>query len=259
MTPRAVALQRGLAGGIAGAGGGGDLLRAERRRRQRLRWVAPGADKVVFARQAGAAEQRFDAAGLAAIAVEARILARHRPRQRVVAPFAGQPVGAAEHAAVHRDAGAHAGAQDRGEYHRRAGAGAVGGFGQGQTVGVVGHPHRLAQHRFEVGLQRAPVQTHRVRVLDPPRRGQAAGCAQADAARPGGDVARRRHQRVDGLQGGRVVAGRGRAALAPQLAALRRQQHRLDLAAAQVDAQRVHRRGLRSAGSAAAASRVPRR
>ena len=104
-----MALQRGLAGRVAGACRRGDLCGGE----------IGAADVAVFARQARAAEQGLDAAALAAVAVERRVLAGHGPGQRVVAPFAGQAVGPAQHAAVHRDAGAGAGAEDHREHHRR--------------------------------------------------------------------------------------------------------------------------------------------
>jgi hypothetical protein len=47
---------------------------------------------------------------------------------------------------------AHAGAEDDAEHHAGARAGAVGGLGEGEAVGVVHHPHRAA----EAGLEVAP-------------------------------------------------------------------------------------------------------
>ena len=155
----------------------------------------------------GPAEQRLDAAALAAVAVEQRVLAGHGPGQRVVAPFAGQAVGAAQHPAMHRDAGAGAGAQDHartpprrrrrrrrwlrtapGSWHRWPGAPAGRAAAAGRRCS--GRPFRHCELAFfirpsGVRLPGVPRPTLHGRA------GRGAACA---------------HQRGDGLQRGVVVA-----------------------------------------------------
>jgi hypothetical protein len=70
-----------------------------------------------------------------------RSLVVARPRQWVVAPFSGDGMCAGEQATVDDDASAHPGADDDPEDHLAARAGAVGGLGQDEAVGVVGHAH----------------------------------------------------------------------------------------------------------------------
>ena len=107
----------------------------------------------VVARQAGAAEQGFDAAVLAAVAGPGRVGAGLGPGQGVVAPLAGQAVRALQHTAVHRDARTGAGAQDGGKHHAGPGARAIGGLGQGETICVVGQTDWLVQTRLKVPVK----------------------------------------------------------------------------------------------------------
>ena len=103
----------------------------------------------MVALQPGAAHVGLDAAALAAEAQVARLVVA-RPRQRVVAPLAGQAVRAVEQVTVHDDAGTDAGAEDAREHHFGAGAGTVGGLRQREAVGIVGHDHRLAEQPLQV-------------------------------------------------------------------------------------------------------------
>ena len=237
--PLRVALQGGLAVRIARGCPRGDGHGVERA-------AVPGG---VVAGQGWPAQPRLDALRLAAVASQRSPLARFAPGQRVVAPFAGQPVGALQDAAMHGNARAGAGAQDRREDHLGACAGAVGGFRQRQAVGVVGQPHRLPDRRLDIGLQGPAVQAGRVAVLH-----AAIGPAGARRAQAHGDGQARREplrhlpSRSDlvrhGLHRPGVVARRGGDPLAPDFAALRVEERALQLGAAQVDAQaegRSHR------------------
>ena len=98
----------------------------------------------MVALQPRATDVGLDATALAAEAQVAGLVVA-RPRQGVVAPLAGQPVGPVQEMAVHDDAGADSSAQDGGEHHVGASARAVGGLRQGEAIGVVGHAHRLPE------------------------------------------------------------------------------------------------------------------
>ena len=87
-------------------------------------------------------------------------------RQAVVAPFAGDGVGAGQQLAVDDDAAADAGAEDHAEHHPGADARAVDGFGQGKAVGIVGDAHLARQQLLQVLPERPADQTGRVGVLD---------------------------------------------------------------------------------------------
>ena len=188
--------------------------------------------------QAAAAEQGLAATALAAVAIERWILTRRAPGHGVVAPFAGQAVGPAQHAAVHGDARTGAGAQDHRKHHGCVGTGAVGGLAQRQAVGVVGQPHGLADGGLHVTLQRHPVQAGGVAVLHDAFRRLAARRADTHGQRlPAGRLTCLRHQIGQHLHRARVASHRRGHALAPQRLASGGEQHRLGLGAAQVDAQ----------------------
>ena len=93
------------------------------------------------------------------------------PRQRRVAPFAGDPMAALDDAAIHDDAAAATGAEDHAEDHPAAAARTVRGFRQSEAIGIVLHPHVSAQQRCEVGIQPVAVQRGRVGILDQSGRG----------------------------------------------------------------------------------------
>src|SRR5581483_273759 len=132
---------------VARGGPAGDLRRVQRLA-GRLAMVA---------RQARPGEERLDAAGAAAVARRPRPLALPRPRERVVSPLAGDPVGPGEHLTVDDDPPAGAGAQDDPEHHAGAGARAVARLREGEAVGVVREPERSGQEALQVAAQRPPV------------------------------------------------------------------------------------------------------
>ena len=78
---------------------------------------------------------------MTAPAMRPRDFVQPRPRQRVMAPFAGDAVAATHHLAIDHDAAAAAGAEDDAEHHAVAGAGAIDGLGQREAVGVVLDAH----------------------------------------------------------------------------------------------------------------------
>ena len=103
--------------------------------------------------------------------------------QRRMAPLPGNGVGAIEHLAVYDDAATDAGAQNHAKHDGRTGGGTIGGFGQGQAVGIVGQPHRSRQRTFQVFLERLTVEAGRIGILHPAAGGRnRAGGADADAA-----------------------------------------------------------------------------
>ena len=130
--------------------------------------ILPGGQAVV-ACQAGAGEEGLVAAGVAAEAGVARPFVVARPGQGIVAPFAGNRVRANEDAAVDDDAAADPGSDDDPEDDVAARARAVGGLGQGEAVGVVGHPDLAAERLAEILVERVPDELDRVGVLDQAR------------------------------------------------------------------------------------------
>src|SRR5688572_12020997 len=154
-------------------------------------------------------------------------------------PLAGNRVGAANDLSVHHDAPANPGAQDHAEDHCRPLARAVHRFGKREAIGVVLQPDRPAERGFQVAAQRLADEPGRVGVLD-----QAGGLrfrsgdSDPDGALPG--VAHKRPNRSDG---GRVIAARGGNALTKHFAPVAVERYRLDLRAAEIDADSaVHRR-----------------
>ncbi len=136
-------------------------------------------------------------------------------------PFAADAVQAGQRFALDHHPGAAAGADDDAEDDALAGAGAVGGFRDGETVGVVLHPHRAAQRLLKVLVERVAVQPCRVRVLDEAGDGRhGAGNADADGAFLLERFFRRQNQPGHVLDGRLVVVLRGGDALAVQLLAV---------------------------------------
>jgi len=124
-----------------------------------------GRERVVAA-QPGTGKEGLDAAVAAAVAGRAGSLAVARVRERVVAPLAGDGVGASEHAPAHHDAAADPGAEDDAEDDFRVPAGTVHGLAEGKAVGVVGKAHRPLEDAGEVALEGPADEPGRVRVLD---------------------------------------------------------------------------------------------
>src|SRR5262245_17561270 len=177
----------------------------------------------------------LDATALATEAQVARLVVAC-PRQRVVAPLAGQSVRAVPQVAERDDAGAHAGAEDASEDHLGAGSGSVGGLRQREAVGIVGHDHGLDEQPLEVAWQRPVVELRRVAVLHHAALGHVARRSDADgAARAAGRLPRALDDADDRLQRRVVVALRRRDALAPALVAAAIEHDRFDLGATDID------------------------
>ena len=135
----------------------------------------------VVAGERGTGQKRLDAPGPPAITRGTRTLIVFGRRQRIVAPLAGDGVRADDDAAVHHEPAAGAGADDHAEHHRRSRGGAVGGFGQRETVRVVRQPHRAPERAREIAFKRTADQPGRVGVLDQSGgRRDRAGDADAD-------------------------------------------------------------------------------
>ena len=67
------------------------------------------------------------------------------PRQRIVTPFAGNRVRAAGKMPIEDETTADTGAEDNPKYTGGIGAGAVAGFGERETIGVVCQFNRTLQ------------------------------------------------------------------------------------------------------------------
>src|SRR5438105_3575895 len=183
-------------------------------------------------------EERFDAAGVAAKTSSTRPLVIGGPWQRIVAPLAGDSVRADEHISVHDDAAADASAENRTEYHVRVLAGAVARLRERETIGIVADSHFAAEHRFEIGPDRLPVETERVRAAkqagrarDRPR------CTDPHAATLAQLLLGFPNEAGNASQNRTIVLMRRGDPAAQQLASATRERDDFDLGAAQIDAE----------------------
>ena len=134
--PVLVARERGRRPGVARPGRGGDLVRAARprpsprggRARGPARRGTSRCSRVLPHQQAGPGP-----------------LVLRGPRERVVAPLAGDRVRPGEDAAVHDDSAARAGPDDDAEDARGTGRRAVARLGEGEAVRVVGEADLAAE------------------------------------------------------------------------------------------------------------------
>src|SRR5260221_7928929 len=128
-------------------------------------------------------QEGFDAAVLAAKTQRSGTFGIDRPRQRVVAPLAGNGVGTVENFAAHDNAGAHSGPKDRAKDDAGALPRAIDRLRQREAVGIIGPAYLAFEQRFEIGLDRPSIETDRVRAAQQPGRDrQRARRAKADAA-----------------------------------------------------------------------------
>ncbi len=125
----------------------------------------------VIGGEPGTGQKRLDTAASPAIAGRARQFVGVRRRQRVVAPFAGDRVGADQQAAADDDAAADPGAENRAEYGVEPGRRAVDRLGQGKAVRVVREANLALQCGLDIAGQLAADQPRRVGVLDLAGRG----------------------------------------------------------------------------------------
>ncbi len=134
----------------------GDLVGRERR---------PGAARML-ALEPGTREERFEAAGPAAVAGRAGPLAVARPRQHVVAPFPGNRVGPRAELLTNHHAPARSCPDDHAENGRGSGRRAVRRLREREAVGIVGDEDRPPETVNKIGIEAPPDQPGRVRVLD---------------------------------------------------------------------------------------------
>jgi hypothetical protein len=197
-------------------------------------------------------QPRLDAIAAPAIARAPCRQTAARPAEQVVPPLAGNRVRPGEQPAADADAAAHPGTENHAEHRRSARRGAIGGFGQRETVGVVGDAHFAPQPRAQVLAQPLAVEPGGIAVAHAPRhrRGRArrAHAHAATLAQPGLDAP---HQRGDGVERLRIGGLRRRHAFAPQHGAGGIERDAFDLGAAEVDADADHRgRNLRRSSPA---------
>ena len=195
----------------------------------------------MVAGQRGAVQPALDAARAAAAAGRGRPIGAGAGRQRVVAPFAGDRVGAGERLALDHDAAADAGAEDHAEHHRRARGSAVDRLGQREAVGIVGDRHRHRERLREIRAQRPALDPGQV---DHAERlaARADHARQRDADRRGRTMGRHQLGRDPGERGeGRGIVARHVLPPATDLATRAVERERCDLAAADVEADADHR------------------
>jgi len=163
------------------------------------------------------------------------------PGQGRVAPFAADLVDSLDGASAHDHSAATAGAQDRTEHHLRAGPGAVHGLGERETVGVVLHADRAAQHAFKVLVERLVVEPNAVGVTHQARRGrQGARHAHAHPGpRRAGVLFDERDNLADRFQSLIVVARVGESDAGDHLTVVG-QSRGLDLRTPKIDANPYH-------------------
>src|SRR5471032_3123283 len=104
----------------------------------------------VVAREAGAGEERLDAAAASAVARGPRTLIVARRRQRVVSPLSRNRIRAGQQTSIDDDAAAGAGADDHAEDDVRACSRAVGGFRKGEAVRVVRETDRAIEQPRQI-------------------------------------------------------------------------------------------------------------
>ena len=190
-----------------------------------------------FPHQRRTREECLHAPPLAAIARRPGPFPVGGPGEGVVAPFPGDGVGPFHGKAADDEAAADAGAEDHPEHHVGSGGGAVGGLGDGETVGVVGKTNRAPERHSQIRLERSTDEPGGIGVLDQAGGGRdGAGDGDADACRGAGACLEAGDQFGDGGDGGLVTAGRRGDAQARLLGPVRRQRHAFDLGAAEVDA-----------------------
>ena len=216
--------------------------RDRRRIRPRIAHRQPGFGGI-FLGHRRPRQEGLDAAGSAAVARRPGPLLVTRPRQRVVAPLAGDRVRARHEPLVDDDAAAGSGADDHAEHRRRTGRCAVGGLREREAIGVVRDPHRPAERRAQIGAEAPAVEPRRVGVLDQSgRRRDRAGHADADRAPARHVPFEARHQPGNGSHGIVVTVTRRCHPLARRSGAWREASHRFG--AAQVEPIRGFRRNL---------------
>ncbi len=153
-----------------------------------------------------------------------------------MSPLAAEAVAAGVDAVADGDAAAAAGAEDDAEDEVVGFGGAVGGFGDGEAVGVVGAADLAAECGAEVEFEGLAVEPGGVGVLD--QAGGAddgAGDADANGAGLAGQGLHGLDEALDGGEGGGVVALRGGDAAAVELVAVVVEGDGFDLGAAEVD------------------------
>ncbi len=156
-----------------------------------------------------------------------------------MAEFAGEAVAAFEDGAVDDDAAAAAGAEDDAEDDFTTGGGAIGGFGEGEAVGIVGDADFAVKEGLEVLIEGVAVQRDGVGIFNEAGGGaDAAGDADADGG-AGADFG------LGGLhEGGDIgegfgVAGGGGGAAAQDFLALGVEDEDFSFGAAEVDADAI--------------------
>jgi len=83
-------------------------------------------------------EPSFDAAVASTVTLWRQPVFLFEQRQRIMAPFAGNAIGASEYALVNDNATAHAGSQDDPEYNFCAISGTIDCLRESETVGIIG-------------------------------------------------------------------------------------------------------------------------
>ena len=131
--------------------------------------------------------------------------------QGVVSPLPGDGVGTDDELAIDHQAATTAGAEDDAKHHPARLSRPVDGLREGETVGVIGEPDRLAQSLGQVLLEVLSVEKQTVGILDATRlRVDRPGQPDADGEGAVHRLPYLPHQICDGRQEIAVPRGRGR-------------------------------------------------
>ena len=204
----------------------------------------PAAASRVIALEAGAGDHRFQTPRAPAPALERSDIGR-QPRQGHMPPFPAKPVRALDQRASDGKPATHARSDDHAEHDMRALRRAVDRLRQHHAIGIVGDPHRPAERHAKIVSEPAPVQEFRIGIAH--QAGARIGCARhahADRSGLGDRALDLRDQRDDSVDRAVVAAGVGHALPRDDRSA-RIERRRLDLGAADVEADLHHRRIVR--------------
>lgn len=186
--------------------------------------------------QARSGNPRLDAATEAAVARWAGKFVGAHPGKNGVTPLAGNAISSVVDTAIHGDSAAASGSENHCENQMFSGAGAVGGFGDGEAVGVVGATNFSVQGFAEVAVKRFSNHPGGIGIfygMGDSRNGT--GNADADGAAAAQFAFNLLDALFDGADGGIVIAARGGHPVTMQLSSIAFERDKFNLGSPEVD------------------------